>query len=542
MNFTEDMEKKVYFLEMENVMVSGNKNVRRHCLLLIVSLLFAMVHSLALSILNLGKIKIQILSVFLTAILCFAALNTVLFFINRQSQIYVSKQYGRKHWFYCFLLILLSYSICFLTYFPGVGMNDGLNIMCWGIGQAVQFPLFYCAFIVALTWIGHLFGSLQITIILYTIIQVLVVSAISAAIIVWFWNRPVHKVFKISLFIYFFAEPLLAMYAVSMLKDTLFSLFLTVLMILIYELVHDRLSVQNKWYWIIFLVVSVCVIYTRNNGSYIMVPCLILLFAFCRTYRKQITFVFIGITIAILLAKIPFFIFHREPLFQEAAGIPLQQIAAVCAEDGELTKEQTEFLEQILPLEEWKLSYNPNTVDTIKWQNEKFDRVYLNEHKREFLKVWAQLLPHHLGTYIKAYLHQTYWFWAPVQRGTVQCYYSIETFADNQWLIDFTKENGIHDQPLLPEVLNRSLRKYYGVARYYLREGVCFWIMLFSAVLLCLKNKRCHELLIFLPSLFLWLTIMISTPVNSSMRYVFVFVYMLPIVVGMLFFGTEGNK
>lgn len=204
-----------------------------------------------------------------------------------------------------------------------------------------------------------------------------------------------------------------------------------------------------------------------------------------------------------------------------------------------MTEEQKAFLDHILPLENWKNDYNPGSADPLKWNHEKFDTKFLNEHKKEFMVVWAQMLPHNLNIYVEAYMRQTYWFWAPVQRGTIDCYYSIETYADNQWLIDFTRENGIHDQPLLPNGINSVLRKFYGLGKYYFREGICFWLLLFSAVLLVLKNRRVQDLLLYVPGLLLWLTIMVSTPVSSSLRYVFVFVYTLPIYFGLLFFRNE---
>ncbi|WP_162611977.1 hypothetical protein [Eubacterium sp. An11] len=110
---------------------------------------------------------------------------------------------------------------------------------------------------------------------------------------------------------------------------------------------------------------------------------------------------------------------------------------------------------------------------------------------------------------------------------------------NNAWLTDFLVTSGIHDQPLLPEMLNNILRVWYGLGNKFLREGVCFWIMLGSLLLSILKNKTWKMILVYSPIFLLWLTLMISTPVSSAMRYVFVFAYTLPFFLGVLFIKTR---
>lgn len=255
---------------------------------------------------------------------------------------------------------------------------------------------------------------------------------------------------------------------------------------------------------------------------------------FMAEYRKNILQAAVAVIIGIIINSLPLRLAHHEPLFQEKAGIPLQQISAVIANDGNITTEQANFINHLMPLNDIKKLYNPASVDPIKWNHELFDSQYLNAHKKEFLITWAQLLPANFSTYVKAYLQQTFWFWAPLQKGTTQCFYSIETYADNLWLIDFVKESGIHDQPLFSQNINQLFKKYYRLSSYFFREGVLFWFMLASALLLTLKQKNKSTILLYLPAILLWLTLMISTPVNSSLRYVLVFAYSLPFYIGFL--------
>lgn len=432
--------------------------------------------------------------------------------------------------------LILIYSVCLFTYFPGVGMNDSLNIMYNGMGMVSQFPVFYCAFIVVLTRIGREMGTMQLSIALYSIIQMLVVCCLSAGIITWFWSRKLYKPLKWGILVYYALEPLMPLYSISMIKDTLFSLLLTVLMIFTYEIVlHTPGTGLKNIFWMGFDVLLLGIVFTRNNGFFIVFPFLMILCILFKKYRRNIYVAVFLVLVGVLLNKAPLKIKGETPLFQESVGIPLQQMAAVVANDGYLTEEQEKFIEQLMPLEEIKNRYYPGSVDNIKWAGDTFDRQFLNEHRYEFLITWLQMMPHNFSTYVKAYLQQTFWFWAPLQRNDVQCFFTIENYTDSAWTPELARENGIYDHPLFPDPVNQILRNYYQMAKCFFNEGVLFWIMSTSALLIFLKYKDLKRLLPYLPGILLWLTLMISTPVNSSLRYVLTFVYSLPCYVGFLF-------
>lgn len=500
------------------------------------SLIFGMVFSLAHQLVNKNFLNIKIEEVTLVSCFLFVILLLILKLLQKIDDLPINRFGSLKRCdiYIIFVICFCVNSLCLLTYFPGTGMTDGLNIMLYGMPQIQQFPFFYVAFLTMLTALGEFLGSLQYSVVIYSIIQILCVSALYTWIVVWFSKKCTPKCLKYIILIYFLLEPLLAMYAISMLKDTLFSLLLLVLMMLVYDLVIDVEIKREKIWWIFFAIVIFGILTLRNNGSYIIFPILIMLFFCCPQNRKGIICMFFCAISIIVLLKILMIWFGTEQLFQELVGIPLQQMAAVVANNGNIAPEQAEFLNKLMPLEEMAVQYNPSSADAIKW-NSMFDRGFLNEHKVEFLITWAKMLPENFLIYVKAYLQQTFWFWAPWQEGTVQCLYSIETVSDNSWLVEFLKTSGIHDQPLLPAQLNNLLRSWYQLGNKFFREGVCFWIMLSTLVLSVLKNRNWRMILVYAPALLLWLTIMISTPIAFSMRYVFVFAYALPFFVGVLF-------
>lgn len=500
------------------------------------SIIFGMFFSLANQLRRTNCLNIKISETILAGCFLFIALFLIWKVIQKidNTSLNLKCELNKRKKFTIFIASLCLNLICLITYFPGVGMNDGLNIMYHGMSQAQQFPIFYCIILTSLTKIGQILGSLQYSVIIYSVIQIICVSILYTWIIVWIFQKNIPKYLKYIIAFYFFFEPLLAMYGISMLKDTLFSLLLLIFMMIVYDIVIEKRKIQGWVSYFFFMLVLFGILSLRNNGSYVVFPILFILIIICSVNRKTFIYMFLFAVVITIFQKLLMGYFGSEQLFQEMVGIPLQQIAAVVVKGGNITTDQADFINNLMPIKDIIANYNPATVDSIKW-NSAFNRTFLNENKIDFLITWLSMLPHNFLIYVQAYLQQTFWFWAPWQEGTVQCLYSIESVSDNSWLVEFLKTSGIHDQPLLPAQLNSLLRSWYQLGNKFLREGVCFWIMLSTLLMSVLKNRNWRIILVYAPVLLLWLTIMISTPVAESMRYVFVFAYALPIFVGILF-------
>lgn len=472
--------------------------------------------------------------------------SIVIWIINilYEKSFYVKDRFvDRRKIFTIFCLILfVCYSICFLTYFPGVGMNDGLNIFRSGMKLSGQFPVFYCGFLTLLAKIGTHLGSLQYSVIFYSFIQLCLCVFMTSGILLWIWLQPISRKYKYFTVIFFAFFPLFGLYAISMVKDTLFSIGLVLFSILLYEILRkNRNFKSDKIVIFLFCLSAITVVLMRTNGIYIVLFSLMI--AFLVSKKKN---VILGCIAVVLLAMgfnaLALRRFNDRSYAQEALAIPIQQVAATVAECGKLGNEK-KLIAQIMPLEEIKKSYNPYTADPIKW-NSNFDREFLDNHKREFLLCWLKLFPINFKVYVSAYCRQTYYFWAPIQDHKIQCFYTIETIYDNYWLKDFLKQSGIHDHSLMPKFIRAPLQSYYRLASIFFNEGVCFWMGLTIFIADYQKNKEKGCIFLYLPAFGLWLTLMLSTPVASSFRYVLVYAYILPVFFSRLFTGDikQENK
>ncbi len=471
------------------------------------------------------------------ALLCSKRLRSLVFSPSASVKIINA----RKIWLTHFLVLSIVWGLCLLVYYPGVGMNDGLNVLMGRLSSANQFPIFYCIYVVILGKIGNLLGSLQYAVALYSIFQLLITAGVSSCILTFLWLRSSSRIYRCLISLYYIVQPVLAIYAIAMLKDTVFSAVLVLYGLLLFELTVEARSqdaetsgqsslsgVSVRLFFLSSLILSAL----RSNGIYIVTVCLIYLLITLRAnhaLRRRILLTTLAVLMLTVSGRLIMNHYDVRHNVSETFGIPIQQISAVVAEGGSISQDELDELACYMNPAAMKELYNPYNADPVKWSDE-FHRSYLNEHASGFLRLWAQLLPRNLRIYVKAYLQQTYWFWAPLQRGTIQMFSSIEEVYDNTYLSEFLAENGIHDAPILTGSIANLLKGFCQSGAHFLREGVCVWILLHSIVVARCRGWKLRRILpMLLPQLLAWLTIMVSTPISDSFRYVLFYAYAMPV-------------
>lgn len=255
----------------------------------------------------------------------------------------------------------------------------------------------------------------------------------------------------------------------------------------------------------------------RNNGLFILLGTTILFACIYKKVWKKIV-CFGGITVAafLLISSLltPQDVTHS---FQESVGIPLQQVAAVVTGERELSIEQKAYLYRLLPEEDWQL-YTPCCVDSLKW-HEDFDGDYLNETKKEFLRIWIELLPDNLDLYVKSYLLETFGFWG------------IETRSGSQYYFKDIFENdlGIYLEIIFPQGMHHVIRDIYSnrFTLRYLSAGTAFWMLLLYCMWVLYKRRNAYAW-ITIPVWLCWVSLLIATPISFAFRYVFVIALMFP--------------
>lgn len=500
------------------------------------AVLFGTAYSLSANMLRFDEVKLrlgELLSAFALALAVLYGLYCLAALLGKRTGGMSSRRsiLGKQAWIKAFAVLVLVYGLFFLAYFPGPATNDSLMIYRNGFMMANVAPMVYCVFIAVFAKIGQLFGSATLGTALCNLTQMLIVCGVSAWIVCWIDKKTLPLWAKLAVFLYYLVNPLLIIYSFCMIKDTLFSVGIAALFLLGYDALFDRDNVRLGQ-WALVAAVALFITAFRNGVIKLAIVYVFFLLFVMRGKKgviKPALLLLAGILCVSAASKALEKWQNVEYYSKEMLAIPIQQLSAAVACDGNLTEEQKEVIGGMMALEDIRNKYVCHNVDAIKWDMG-FDNDYVNDNMPNILKVWIEAFPENKEIYLKAYLWETFWYWAPVQQGTVKIFKTVVDL-DPAW----HAETGLVDAPKLPEQIVAPLRGYAELSEHFLREGLLFWLMLLFMLELYALSGKAKSFLVYVICLLPWAVLMASAPVNQSVRYVMCFVYALPAAFAMLF-------
>ena len=445
------------------------------------------------------------------------------------------QHYSRISVFLIFLSFVLVWGIAYLSFWPGTDMWNDINaILVHGpIAESYRSPVIFNLIVYfCIVTVGGFFGSPNIGFALFTLIQLLVMACTAAYLVWWADQRRVNKILRTALYLYLLFFPYISLYAITVDKDVYFSLCITLWLPLLYDwITEEKLSRHNR---ILFVILIFGTLTMRNNGKIIIPLLLLILFLACRKNRKFLAAA--GLTAVILTSALTGFLTRNvEYRFAEGVSLPLQQIAMTLTDNGKISDEDRAFLYRIKKEEYWtgtdNHSYAPLIVDPLKMGDSAIeinssilDDAYLNAHKDQFIKVYLHILRDNPKSCIKAWLFETYGFWA------------FGTESDEQAYLLELQENdfGLYQETKLPEGFNKRVQEYFErVAGGSGSAGTIFWLILFIDLIFIAAGKR-RYILITLPMLLNWAVLMLCTPIAFAYRYVFYYMLSVPVLICLL--------
>ena len=172
-----------------------------------------------------------------------------------------------------------------------------------------------------------------------------------------------------------------------------------------------------------------------------------------------------------------------------------------------------------MDIEQIPALFNPGVSDPIKDLSRLTDPngEFLNANKAKLLRLYLSLAVRSPGSYITAYINQTFGYWYPDLESVVLMTHTLE---------------GNPFTPLSDELwykLHAFCFKYVSTPYFCLlfSSGGVLWISLFT-IALGIIRKNYLELIAFLPSMCIVATILVGTAVNNEMRYVYSMFLCLP--------------
>lgn len=434
------------------------------------------------------------------------------------------RKFSRKCWLLFAGILAVCWIPIWIIYFPGIVPDDATISIAMFLGDMPwdnHFPVFYSLIVGLCLKIGDLFLDYNAGVALYSFFQLGSMALILGRMLEWMRSKGVHKILVYFGLAYFGAVPFFGNYAIVMWKDPWFCGVMLLLGMFLYDhVVEDRNSFLQKKNLGIYSGMSILMSLLRNNGVYIVILTSLCLVVLYRKEIKKIAAVSVCTVALIYFVTGPVYmaVFSAENLFVESVGIPLQQMARVVEENGKIGEEEEEFLDNLMPMEKYLEYYNPYLVDPIKWAPE-FNTDYLNANKGEFFKTWFSLLKSNFGIYVEQYLMGTYGFW---HIGGDTPYEFVKTeIAGNDW--------GIYQSQFFENKLGYFIQEELGNKYDFLPSGLFVWLLLYDIVLCWMKRKALY-ILPLTGMIGNWLTLMIATPTAFGIRYIYILVIAVPLL------------
>lgn len=445
----------------------------------------------------------------------------------------------------CFIVLEVLFLLALLSNYPGfcsVDSNDIVN-QALGISQyqnhfrydglSNHHPIFY-TFIFWLIWIMS--GSTSdptFAVFLFLLVQSTFVSACIAWALGWFNKRCSSCALVILVSAASILSPVLLVHAVTMWKDVPFAVTFLVLVLKLFD--YSTKTVWERKDYIGLFLLCLAISLLRNNGIYISILLFLYMIFVFKDLRKKLIGMLVTLILTMGFIQGPIFnaCSISQGHFSESVSVPLQQIAAVAADDaGIITKEQEEFLNNIRPLSEIAEAYNPIGTNPVKF-SPSFSDAYLESHKVEFMKTWAEIVIANPGIAVRSWIDLTCGYWQPGYSADIGSRVTI--FGEQP-----TSTVGLTFNPYVYfSALNTELSWLFSM-------GNVIWLVVAALCILILRNKRngiAKRMTCFVPMLALELTLLIAAPIVSDFRYLLGLYLLIPFlfILGDLF-GLGGKQ
>lgn len=441
----------------------------------------------------------------------------------------VEKENSSKMIRFWSILLPVAWLPYYLSYYPGGISTDTLTSISFSLSGTLnnRHPVFYNMLLGLAIKFGNLFNrDLEWSMGLFLAVQMILLEVEIIYLLRWMLIHHINPKVCTCIMIFMTFFPLIPLYAVSIIKDTIFAMsFMLWFMFAVDLYLNIRRNEWNIKTLFGYIAGMFLVAFTRNNGIYIIlftVFFLVLITGALKFIKKPV--IWGGIIVsALVICFIQGPVYRHLDVIQtnlvENLGIPLQQICSVVANNGEITEAQKESIDHFIPYENISEHFRPCIVDNIKWYAG-MDEGYLDGHKREFFNLWKQLLIQNPRIYMQEYLLQTLGFWDVDVSGFAGY---VETGIDGNIY-------GLSQIDLFEKLFGFSFQ-HFANPRYYAISGAWFFWIFLIGMLFVMKHYKWQDCLLFIPQIAVWLTLMIATPIAISLRYVISLLFTLPFVI-----------
>lgn len=392
------------------------------------------------------------------------------------------------------------------TILLGVLIRTGMS-MFGNINSGVSFAAVFQIFFMAATF----------AFVIYNMAKLTLASWMCALATAWYALMPFH-----------------IMYSYTLWKDVYFGAFVTCLIIFFIR-IEKKIggAVIN---YIAFALCSLLICLIRSNGLFSYVFVLIFALLLMRHELRLIITMFAVIVAAFVLKHSVLSALNvTQPDTVEALSMPIQQIARVVAEEGNITPRDRALLSEVIDVERIADEYDPGISDPIKQLIRDFgNQDYITENKGEYALLYLRTFVRNPLKYVLAWVDGTCGYW---------------NSGYNYWVWYWDVENNDHgitrivgSEGML-HFMDDYLWLFYNnrVLQVFTAMGFFVWILLLVLAVNISDDNRCG-IIACVPVFAILLSLLISSPVFSEFRYMYALFCALPVIIAISLRRGENAK
>lgn len=461
-------------------------------------------------------------------IVSFEVVSWFLYLYNKISfiEIYRHKKVMTYFWAPFIINSMVDLLYLYLVAYPGNLTTDSLKQISQ-INSGIysnHHPFWHTMVIRVFYNLGEaIFKDVNAAVATYSVFQILTMASIFSYAIMTLYEIGVKWKIVLCVTAIYILMPYNIIYSCTMWKDVLFG---GVCLLMIVSLYRFRHHIGKRFVSILifgFSSIAVCIL--RSNGIYAYIFWgITLICVMVRREKKLIFIALISLMIALILkGPILNFLNVSQPDTTEKLSIPLQQIARVIYDKGDLSETDLIYISTIFDISDVKELYKNYISDPVKNIVRKHGgEKIINTDIWEFIKRWISIGIKNPEQYIRAWVDQTKGYWNAGYLYWVT-YNSIEQRNNNLGIFRVTKNVWLSDKiDALMEFIEYS-NTFLGII---VATGLYTWIYIILIGLNIINDNENYLEPIL--SLGIVVSLMLGTPVFNEFRYAYGLYTMIP--------------
>lgn len=436
------------------------------------------------------------------------------------------------------VVVFVFYGLFVTNHWPAILNHDTLIY----ISQEYNPPLtnhhaiFNTWIITPFIKLGLAIGNVNIGVFFATLIQIAIISVITAYAIVTISKFEIPKAVRIGAAAFYVFYPAYAYFAISIGKDTPFGYATLVFVLCLLQIgIYKEMFFKKRINIILFIVSPILMMLHRNNGFHILILSMPFLIWWLKgTYRWRMAIYAVGVIVFNILWSV--FIYNIcgiQPGSEvEKYSLISQQLSRIARTESISDNDKTEIEKYIkCSADEFGKAYYPEISDATKIL---LDTTAIKENLSGLLGLSVKMMLKYPKTSFEGFFNTTYSYWHIQSSETMGGPGTLESFPKTNPITRSLVEKRLCFNPITELLEVAMFKQNIPVIIMLFRNGFIVWIMIYCFGY-CWYTKRYNLLLMYVPLFATWL-VCIASPYNTF-RYMFGIATSLPVLISTLFVG-----